>query len=254
MGTIKSGILGGFNGKVGSVIGASWKGISYMRGIAQSIKNPKTEAQVMQRDYFAQLAQITAQLSDEQLASLFPNSVKGKTRRNLLQQQLNKCAVADDGVKYVDLSLLESIGNGKKIDTPMQTCEANTIGEPGNETTVILVETACLRAISKPVTANFIVVAYNLTQGKLGVFNTPVTATDANLEIDVRSWAEAGDQVRFYLTYAESGKDVSTKGFGSFIIKTRAEKTNKSSSQHKVGHSIHGDVGTSQLHTNEADR
>ena len=47
MGKIKSGILGGFNGKVGSVIGASWKGISYMRGIAQSIKNPKTDAQVV---------------------------------------------------------------------------------------------------------------------------------------------------------------------------------------------------------------
>jgi hypothetical protein len=31
MGTIKQGILGGFSGKVGTVIGASWKGINYMR-------------------------------------------------------------------------------------------------------------------------------------------------------------------------------------------------------------------------------
>ena len=247
MGTIKSGILGGFNGKVGAVVGASWKGISYMRGIAQSIKNPKTEAQVMQREYFAQLAQITAQLSNEQLASLFPNSVKGKTRRNLLQQQLNKCAVTADGMKRVDLSLLEGIGNGKRIDSPMLSCTVS-------EGMAMQVEAASLLAIGKPVTANFIVVAYNLTQGKLGVFNTPVTATDANLDINVKGWAEAGDEVRLYLTYAESGEDVSAKGFGSFIIKTRAEKTGKSSSQHKVGHSIHGDVGTSQLHTNEADR
>ena len=35
MGTIKQGILGGFSGKVGTVIGSSWKGISYMRGQAQ---------------------------------------------------------------------------------------------------------------------------------------------------------------------------------------------------------------------------
>ena len=247
MGKIKSGILGGFNGKVGSVIGASWKGISYMRGIAQSIKNPKTEAQVMQRDYFAQLTQMASQLSNEQLASLFPNSVKGKTRRNLLQQQLDKCAVTADGMKRVDLGLLEGIGNGKRIDSPMLSCMVS-------EGMAVAIEADNLRAIGKPATANFIVVAYNVTQGKLGVFNTPVTATDANLEIDVRSWAEAGDQVRFYLTYAESGEDVSARGFGSFIIKTRAEKTGKSSSQHKVGHSIHGDVGTSQLHTNEADR
>ena len=31
MGTITKGILGGFSGKVGSVVGGSWKGIDYMR-------------------------------------------------------------------------------------------------------------------------------------------------------------------------------------------------------------------------------
>jgi hypothetical protein len=53
MGTIKQGILGGFSGKVGTVIGGSWKGISYMRSQAQSIKNPRTEAQMEQRSKFA---------------------------------------------------------------------------------------------------------------------------------------------------------------------------------------------------------
>ena len=52
MGTIKQGILGGFNGKVGTVIGASWKGITYMRGIAASNSNPQTEAQLDQRARF----------------------------------------------------------------------------------------------------------------------------------------------------------------------------------------------------------
>ena len=52
MGKIKQGILGGFKGKVGTVIGASWNGIAYMRGLPQSIKNPKTPAQQAQRDFF----------------------------------------------------------------------------------------------------------------------------------------------------------------------------------------------------------
>lgn len=34
MGTITKGILGGFSGKVGSVVGGSWKGIDYMRSKA----------------------------------------------------------------------------------------------------------------------------------------------------------------------------------------------------------------------------
>ena len=53
MGTIKQGILGGFSGKVGTVVGSSWKGISYMRGQAQSVKNPRTAKQMAQRDKFS---------------------------------------------------------------------------------------------------------------------------------------------------------------------------------------------------------
>lgn len=52
MGVIKQGILGGFSGKVGTVIGSSWKGISYMRSQAQNIKNPRTEGQMKQRTKF----------------------------------------------------------------------------------------------------------------------------------------------------------------------------------------------------------
>jgi hypothetical protein len=44
MGKIRQGILGGFNGTVGTVVGGSWKGTAYMRGKAQSIKNPRTKS------------------------------------------------------------------------------------------------------------------------------------------------------------------------------------------------------------------
>ena len=50
MGTINQGILGGFSGKVGAVIGSSWKGISVMRGIPAHVANPKTDAQIAQRE------------------------------------------------------------------------------------------------------------------------------------------------------------------------------------------------------------
>lgn len=53
MGSIKQGVLGGFSGKVGTVIGYSMNGISYMRGLATSYTNSKTPAQVAQRAKFA---------------------------------------------------------------------------------------------------------------------------------------------------------------------------------------------------------
>jgi hypothetical protein len=51
MGKINQGILGGFSGKVGQVVGGNWKGISYMR-VHAIPSNPKTEKQVSQRSKF----------------------------------------------------------------------------------------------------------------------------------------------------------------------------------------------------------
>lgn len=48
-----NGILGGFSGKVGTVVGACWNGIDYMRGLAASITNPRTPAQLEQRAKFS---------------------------------------------------------------------------------------------------------------------------------------------------------------------------------------------------------
>jgi len=53
MGTIKKGILGGFSGKVGTVVGSSWKGITYMRSLPTKVKDPRTELQMIQRSKFA---------------------------------------------------------------------------------------------------------------------------------------------------------------------------------------------------------
>ena len=53
MARINQGILGGFSGKVGSVVGANWKGIHYMRSKAASVANPRTEGQVKQRTKFS---------------------------------------------------------------------------------------------------------------------------------------------------------------------------------------------------------
>lgn len=52
MGKISQGILGGLSGKVGNVIGGTWKGIDYLRIKPSSVANPRTEGQVNQRNKF----------------------------------------------------------------------------------------------------------------------------------------------------------------------------------------------------------
>lgn len=63
MGTIKQGVLGGFSGKVGNVVGGSWKGIDYMRIMPASVANPQTEPQMDQRTKFATVLQFLQPLT-----------------------------------------------------------------------------------------------------------------------------------------------------------------------------------------------
>ena len=125
MGKIKQGILGGFRGKVGTVIGASWNGIAYMRGLPQSVKNPKTAAQQAQRAFFKEVQDLVGQLSYEQLLFLFPNSEQGMSRRNALVKQLAAFQLVENDEKHVDLADIASIGNAPTDDLPDVTINAS---------------------------------------------------------------------------------------------------------------------------------
>ena len=52
MAKIKQGILGGFSGKVGPVIGSSWKGKATMRALALHVHQPRTLLQLAERARF----------------------------------------------------------------------------------------------------------------------------------------------------------------------------------------------------------
>jgi len=53
MGKYKKGILGAFSGKIGTVVGSSWKGIEYMRSLPKPSTKAPTDQQMIQRAKFA---------------------------------------------------------------------------------------------------------------------------------------------------------------------------------------------------------
>lgn len=53
MGRLTKGINGGITGKVGSVVGAYWRDIYYIRSLPSKVNNPRTEGQVKQRSKFS---------------------------------------------------------------------------------------------------------------------------------------------------------------------------------------------------------
>ena len=83
MGIIKQGILGGFSGKVGSVVGTSWKGRAVMKAMPLSVANPRTSGQVNQRTKFSQCVALSKALLGGSIALLdnpFAGNISGYNR------------------------------------------------------------------------------------------------------------------------------------------------------------------------------
>ncbi len=53
MGRLKKGVFGAFSGKVGNVIGSSWRDIDYIRSLPVKVRDPKTKRQIRQRSRFS---------------------------------------------------------------------------------------------------------------------------------------------------------------------------------------------------------
>lgn len=75
MATYKKGILGVFSGKVGTVVGSSWKGIHYMRSLPKASSKTATP---LQRDQRIKFALVTGFLKPiKQIANIGYQSVAG---------------------------------------------------------------------------------------------------------------------------------------------------------------------------------
>lgn len=82
MGTISKGILGGFSGKVGTVVGANWRGMDIIRSLPKKSSRIPTEEQLSQRLKFALVASFLAPLQPI-LSAFFGQAQNERSRRNL---------------------------------------------------------------------------------------------------------------------------------------------------------------------------
>lgn len=82
MGVIKQGILGGFQNKVGAVIGSNWKGIATMRSRPISVANPRTGKQVAIRSEFSTLVKMASALNATLIRPYWSRFAQKKTGAN----------------------------------------------------------------------------------------------------------------------------------------------------------------------------
>lgn len=209
--------MGRVRGSAGNMTGCKVYDKNVLRAKAFEVSNPNTAAQQTQRDFFKEVAATVATVSEEELRSLFGIIPKAMSRRNALSKQVAAAYSVDATGKHVDFSKLQAIGNGQKVTTPFLIIEEGVFEA--------IPHTLSMFGANAKLTTNIILVQFVTAEEKIYITNTTATIQDI-IDDDIATWLNEyvkGDGFA-YLTCDSKGDDVSDRNFGSFIIKTRAEK------------------------------
>lgn len=82
MGKIKQGILGGFSGTVANVVGSSWKGTAVIKSRPLSVANPRTAAQVGQRNNMTAIVALSQPILVSDIKPLWDRFAQGMSGYN----------------------------------------------------------------------------------------------------------------------------------------------------------------------------
>jgi uncharacterized protein DUF6266 len=106
MGIISKGILGGFSGTVGNVVGGSWKGIDYMRSQPAARKSSFTQAQLEQQARFALVVKFLQPLTGLLAVSFRDYAVKMSGFNNAMKYALMNAITGAFPAYTIDYSLV----------------------------------------------------------------------------------------------------------------------------------------------------
>lgn len=98
MATFNKGILGAFSGKVGPIVGATWRGKNVMRSMPRKSKREQSLLQKLQREKFTLASQFMFPIS-KIYGRYFGTPGTLKTQKNQATSYLMKEAIANDGVQ-----------------------------------------------------------------------------------------------------------------------------------------------------------
>lgn len=204
MGIIKKGILGGFSGKVGNVVGASWKGIDYIRSLPSTVRNPRTPRQVKQRTKFSLVQGFLTSMTPF-IRIGFKNYAGGQTAMNAALSYNIQNGIIGEGAD-IDLdypNLLVSRGSlFSTTDTTLDGefggiafgWETDLSGNATDEDSVLLL-------------------MFNPAKGESMYIDNAVTRSQGESYISVPALWE-GDTIECYLSFlSEDGKELSNSKY-----------------------------------------
>lgn len=192
MARIPQGILGGIRGRVGNIVGGSWKGINYIRSMPLSVANPNTTSQQAQRGKFAATVAVARLLLSELVSVVWDPFAREMSGYNhFIQQNIDAFLTAGLSAP-ADFFGMRGILMG--IDTPTVVSDASD-----NETTISWIDNTGLG--DALATDDLFYVIYNETQDTWAV-GAPSAATrvDATLVIGTSVYLE-NDVIRLWVGF-----------------------------------------------------
>lgn len=192
MGKLLQGILGGVSGKVGNVVGSSWKGIPIIKAKPLSVANPRSAGQVAQRSKLTNAVWFSAFILSTVIKPLWDRFAQQKSGYNAFISANIDLFDAKVPSPVSDLV----ISNGKMAPTALTSAVASAT----SNTIEIDWDNDSGSGLKLATDIPF-VVAVNETQENVVGMELPVTRADGASSGDVMIDMESGDVVHAYLAF-----------------------------------------------------
>jgi len=206
-GVINQGILGGFSGKVGPVVGGKWKDIDYMRSYVIPA-NPDTLGQQAVRAKFAALVAEARQLLSSVLQPFWDLFYSNMSGFNAWISQ-NYALADSDGI--LDENAVMAKGTLESSASSAGTYNATN----GN---VVLSYSATIigNGLTSDVAA---IVVYDSSTGRMYIDTSAATRDDGEAPITIETGLTPGDLYAYVFFYRGTGSDlVVSDSFGRNLV------------------------------------
>lgn len=204
MGRISKGILGGFSGKVGTVIGGTWKGIDYMRSQSSARRTSFSPAQLEQQAKFSTGVKFTTPMAGLFDVSFRDYAIKMTGQNNALRYTLKNAIAGAYPAYTVDYSMaLVSRGDLPNALSPAAVTSSGAVNFSWSDNT----GTGKAAATDKSI----LVVYCPAKQASVYTTTGPDRSTGAG---SLAVPAFVGEQVQTYIGFiSEDGKNIASSVF-----------------------------------------
>lgn len=205
MAVISKGILGGFSGKVGTVVGANWRGKDIIRSLPTKKNRKASDLQMIQRMKFKLVSQFMAPLN--QLTSKYFGEYQGsKSRTNLAMSHHLTDAVEEINdqlvINYSKVVITKGVLPSVSIDS----------SDIQNDTLEIAWTSNAGVGLAKA-TDKLVVIIYSKTHNSFHVVEDSATRADGTISTPMPNAWPVGDNSVWICLTDEMGRMCSTSEY-----------------------------------------